>query len=289
MFSGASQPGFEGLVASAIRAAERDGVVSDREQQNIDAVWVWLREINALASGEEPRFPITVPPSYWLDLREYRPPQTARELDMPLLILQGMRDEVLTVADVEGWGHPLIDREDAAFRGYRTHVHALADERELVVLAEDFIEGHVAANIISDIVAWIAGEFPIRLCQDLESWCAGCYGGPGARVGPWPGGRARHPDPRLRPRHGLCAGWAGARGGDRSRAGEPAAGQPGQPGRRPGDPGDRERHVARQRGCRARLGAQYPGRAHPHQASHGGDGVLGMAELPTIVCRIAFA
>jgi hypothetical protein len=188
VFSGGSQAGYEALLASVIRVAERDGVVSDSEQQNIDAVRFWLREINALASGEEPRFPITVRPSYWLDLRAYRPAQTARELDMPLLILHGLRDERLTMADVggwgRGWGQALIDRENVAFRGYQTHDHVLSDVREDVWLAEDFIEGHVAANVISDIVAWIAGTFPIRLCQDLESWYAGCHGGPGARVGP---------------------------------------------------------------------------------------------------------
>jgi hypothetical protein len=95
-----------------------------------------------------------------------------------------MQTTALTAADVEGWSDALIAREDVAFPGYRTYGHVLADERELVMLAKDVVEGHVAANVISDIVAWIAGEFPARLCQDLESWYAGCDGGPGAWVGP---------------------------------------------------------------------------------------------------------
>jgi dienelactone hydrolase len=184
IFSGASQPDFEGLVARTLRAAERDGVVSDIEHQAILLTLLRQSALDGLVRGDEiSPFPY-LRPSYWLDLREYRPPLTAGELDMPLLILHGLRDEVLTVADVEGWSDALIEREKVAFRGYRTYVHVLADERELVRLAENFVEAHVAADVISDIVAWIAGEFPARLCQDLESWYAGCHGGPGARVGP---------------------------------------------------------------------------------------------------------
>lgn len=37
--------------------------------------------------------------SYWLDLRDYDPPTSARALTQPLLMLQGERDYQVTMAD----------------------------------------------------------------------------------------------------------------------------------------------------------------------------------------------
>ena len=47
------------------------------------------------------------PAAYWLDLKGYRPAEEARNLPMPLLVLQGERDYQVTMEDFAGWKRAL--------------------------------------------------------------------------------------------------------------------------------------------------------------------------------------
>ena len=94
--------------------------------------------------------------AYFLDLRNYNPVATARELRQPILILQGGRDYQVTVAnDLSVW-------EQGLGGAPRVTVHVYPDDDHL------FIKGtgssspsdyqtpkHVDPQVISDISDWV--------------------------------------------------------------------------------------------------------------------------------------
>lgn len=96
------------------------------------------------------------PTSYWLDLKGYDPAGEARDLTLPMLILQGERDYQVTMTDFAGWQEALKDRENVAFRSYPSLNHLLQPGKGKSTPAEYSKPGHIAAEAIDDIANWIA-------------------------------------------------------------------------------------------------------------------------------------
>jgi hypothetical protein len=59
-----------------------------------------------------------VPPSYWLDLRGYFPPEVATRLKQSMLILQGERDYNVTMDAFHDWQRSLERRPNVSFKSY---------------------------------------------------------------------------------------------------------------------------------------------------------------------------
>jgi hypothetical protein len=54
--------------------------------------------------------------SYWKDLDAYNPVQAAAKLTIPMLILQGERDDQVTMLDLQGWRDGLRDRANVTIK-----------------------------------------------------------------------------------------------------------------------------------------------------------------------------
>lgn len=96
--------------------------------------------------------------AYWSSMMDYTPGDTARALDLPMLILQGERDYQSTMADFAAWQEVLADREDVRFIAYPTLNHifmALGDLTRVAVPADYAEVGFVDPAVISDIAGWI--------------------------------------------------------------------------------------------------------------------------------------
>lgn len=95
-------------------------------------------------------------PAYWLDLRGYRPPDTAKAVKVPMLFLQGGRDYQVTPEDLEGWKKALEGRNDVEFRLYPKLNH-LFFEGEGAILPLEYTQKHgsVAPYVVDDIAAFI--------------------------------------------------------------------------------------------------------------------------------------
>jgi uncharacterized protein len=96
-----------------------------------------------------------VPASYWLDLRGYNPPEAAKALKQPLLILQGERDYQVTPANLEAWKKALAGRPDVTFKSYPGLNHLFIAGTGLSGPAEYQRPGHVAEAVVADVAAWI--------------------------------------------------------------------------------------------------------------------------------------
>ena len=98
---------------------------------------------------------IGAPARYWLDLRAYNAPATAKALRQPLLILQGQRDYQVTQADFDGWKQALAASSNATFKLYPKLNHLFMAGEGQSTPAEYEQTGHVAEVVIEDIAAWI--------------------------------------------------------------------------------------------------------------------------------------
>lgn len=95
--------------------------------------------------------------SYWLDLEAQRPVKAARSLGRPILVLQGERDYQVTMKDFAGWKKALLGRRNAKLKSYPklNHLFVAGEGRSS---PEEYAKaGHVAAEVVGDIAAFVAG------------------------------------------------------------------------------------------------------------------------------------
>lgn len=95
--------------------------------------------------------------AYWLDLRNYNPVQTAERLRIPVLILQGGRDFMVTTqADFSVWQSALAHRRNVSLKGYPDLNHLFMFGTGPSMPAEYSKPGHVDEQVITDVSAWIS-------------------------------------------------------------------------------------------------------------------------------------
>lgn len=136
------------------------GSISPEERAQLDALKEQIAHIKDPAlSPDAPREQIlNVPASYWLDLRDYYPPEVASKLRMPILVLQAEKDYQVTMGDFEAWKSALSGRQDVTFKSYPGLVHAFFPGKGT---PEEYnAPEHVVAEVIGDIADWINQEAP---------------------------------------------------------------------------------------------------------------------------------
>ena len=169
---------WKDLAERAQRRVEADGVVNASDERRLDIARARVAAMEALAADSTAPH-LKVRPSYYSDLAGLSPETVAHDLPIPMLILHGLNEDVLSGEEIVGWVASLRRRDDVVFRLYREHIHGLIDRRK--VTGPDLRpEVHVGSAVINDIASWIAGERPARTCVDLQAWHAGCRGGPNA-------------------------------------------------------------------------------------------------------------
>lgn len=95
-------------------------------------------------------------PSYWLDLRDYRPTEEARKIEKPLFILQGKRDYQVTEADFNAWKKALEGKKNVTFKLYPFCNHLFMEGKGLITPDEYLYRaGHVSEEVINDLAGWI--------------------------------------------------------------------------------------------------------------------------------------
>jgi dienelactone hydrolase len=102
--------------------------------------------------------PLGIPPAYWLDLRTYDPGATAASLEIPTLVVQGGRDYQVPPSVLEGWRAALGGRDDVTIREYPALNHLLMEGSGPSRPAEYAVPGHVAPEVVEELVAWVRGR-----------------------------------------------------------------------------------------------------------------------------------
>ncbi len=109
------------------------------------------------ASTPASELPLGIPAAYWLDLRGYDPGALARDLPIPVLIVQGGRDYQVPPSELALWRDALAGRDDVTIREHPALNHLLMEGTGPSRPAEYTVPGHVAETVVADIAAWVQG------------------------------------------------------------------------------------------------------------------------------------
>jgi hypothetical protein len=135
-----------------------DGSLSEEDKTKLDEIKAQVIKIKNLmesdvSSGERL---LNAPPKYWLDLRGYYPPELVKNIQQPILILQGSRDYQVTLEDFENWKKALETKKNVEFKLYPKCNHLFFEGKGLTTPAEYLqVAGNVADNVINDLANWI--------------------------------------------------------------------------------------------------------------------------------------
>lgn len=135
------------------------GGMTEEWKKKIETVKAQVAQIKAFKDsdrGAAQPFIMGAAPAYWLDMRGYYPPRTARTMDRPFLILQGGRDYQVTKVDYDNWKKDLEGRPGVEFHFYPKCNH-LFFEAEGIPSPDEYMlkHGSVAPQVVEDIATFI--------------------------------------------------------------------------------------------------------------------------------------
>jgi dienelactone hydrolase len=134
------------------------GAVSETDKKKLEEIEEAVAKIKALKESDRSSTIrlLGAMPGYWLDLRGYDPPELAKSVTKPMLILQGGRDYQVTREDFDNWKKALGARKDVEFHLYPKLNHLFFEGRGLITPNEyTRVHGSVAPYVINDIASWI--------------------------------------------------------------------------------------------------------------------------------------
>ena len=161
VLAGPGRPLEEIIVEQLTYVAGVDGAVTDAEKSMVEMAETAAPKVKDPGlSRETPasEFPLGIPAAWWLDVRGYLPPQTAKTLVMPLLVLQGGRDYQVTRVDFDLWQAALKDKANAKLVFYPDLNHLFMTGKGMATPEEYSQPGTVAQAVIDQIASWIKGE-----------------------------------------------------------------------------------------------------------------------------------
>ena len=148
----------EAIVDQVQYQAKQAGAMTPQIQQTIDAANRSAAELNNpdLKPGMTVRvLNSPLPASYVLDMRSYHPAETAAQLKIPILVLQGERDyQVTMAADFALWHKALDGHPNVTFKTYPSLNHLFFSGTGPSMPAEYLTPSHVDAAVVADIAAW---------------------------------------------------------------------------------------------------------------------------------------
>ena len=116
------------------------------------------RKIRAIDPRKPPEGKLlNAPAGYWIDLASYDPGATARANALPILVLQGGRDYMVTAKDLEGWEKALDGASFAKFQTFPDANHLFVAGQGKSLPAEYQMAGNVSGNVVDAIAAWVKG------------------------------------------------------------------------------------------------------------------------------------
>jgi len=139
------------------------GKPTDEEQGKVRELERQIAKIKSPDLSEDTpksELPFGAPAKYWLDLRGYEPARESKDLQKPMLILQGERDYQVTMEDFANWKSALASRKDVKLISYPKLNHLFVEGEGKGTPAEYLQSSNVGAVVIEDIAKWIEGVKP---------------------------------------------------------------------------------------------------------------------------------
>ena len=132
-----------------------DGKTSDAERDAINALVQQVAATRDPATDATTKTVMGIPAGYWRSIDAVDPVAEAKAIDLPMLVLQGARDIQVVDADWQRWRGGFHDNPKVEFKLYEKLNHlGIAGEGDGNI-AEYGTPGHVDAQLIDDVAAWV--------------------------------------------------------------------------------------------------------------------------------------
>ena len=132
-----------------------DGKTSDAERDAINQIIEQVRITRDPLTDPATKTMLGQPAGYWRSIDAVDPVAEAQSVALPMLVLQGARDIQVVDADWQNWKAAFHDNPKVTFKLYDKLNHlGIAGEGE-GSLAEYAKPGHVDAQLIDDVAAWV--------------------------------------------------------------------------------------------------------------------------------------
>ena len=132
-----------------------DGTIDEIERSTINTL---IEQVRLTRDSKTPTSSKTVmglSAGYWRSMDAVDPVAEAKQVNLPMLVLQGARDIQVVDADWQNWKNGFHDAPNVSFNLYEKLNHlGIAGEGE-GSLAEYAQPGHVDASLINDVASWI--------------------------------------------------------------------------------------------------------------------------------------
>ena len=156
LMSGPARP-LEKLILE--QAQYLDSLIpSDKNKRRLESLKGQVDMVNKGDFGPKTpptQLPIGLNANYWLFLHHYHQIETAKKLNIPILILQGQRDYQVSMADFDLWKKELDKSKNVTFHSYPKLNHLFMEGEGKSTPAEYETPGHVAEYMIDDIANWV--------------------------------------------------------------------------------------------------------------------------------------
>lgn len=134
--------------------ANLDGQVTSEEEARLLEYTLELDKLSNLSEVSEDEIIFGAYKAYWQFLNDYAPLEEAAKIKEEVLVLQGKRDYQVTLEEYNLW-LTLEDQGNWTYRVYDDLNHLMIAGQGPANNDEYGVAGHVADQVISDIVEWI--------------------------------------------------------------------------------------------------------------------------------------
>ena len=148
---------IEKLLEQTEYLASLDGKIDEAEAKQLEEIKGQLKNIRELDIRED-EIVLGASRAYWANLMAYDPVKTARDLDIPMLFLQGRRDYQVTMEDFGRWKEGLAGQDRVHFKFYPDLNHLFISGTGKSTPAEYGKPSNVAQVVIEDIVEWVKSQ-----------------------------------------------------------------------------------------------------------------------------------
>jgi dienelactone hydrolase len=158
LLSGPTRPLEDVILEQRYYLAKLDDTITSKEAAALSVMKgrvELVKSPNLSPSTPSTELPFGIPAGYWLDLHGYRPAEAAKNLKVPMLIIQGERDYEVTKKDFDRWQRVLGGRSDVTFKLYPALNHLLLAGEGPGKPAEYNQPGNVLKDVIEDIAEWL--------------------------------------------------------------------------------------------------------------------------------------
>ncbi len=132
-----------------------DELTKTAQKTQLAQIELGVKMINSdeLSLTTDPSLTLGIPAKYWMDLRDYNPVDVAKNLDIPMIIMQGGRDYQVPPSEMDLWKEGLGDA--AEYRIYDSLNHLFIPGEGKPSPEEYSVPGKVDNQVIEDLAEWI--------------------------------------------------------------------------------------------------------------------------------------